>query len=378
MTQSPIQNHLATKDKLHGLDHLRAFAITIVFLFHYSGMFPHPEWMNEFFRFGWTGVDLFFVLSGYLIAAQLFRDIAFGKIISFRTFFLKRFFRIVPAYWIVVAIYFYFPFVREREALAPLWKYLTFTQNLRLDLRTQGTFSHAWSLCIEEQFYLVLPITLTLLTTLKVFRKSAWLLLVVFLFGLIARYYSYNHFVAPYEDDDSVVIYWYKTIYYSTYCRLDGLLAGVSIAAMAQFRPAFTRRIIQHGNLLFLLSLCTLIGAYFLCLEQESFIASVWGFPLIAFGYGVMVLAAISPYCFLYKFSSKITATIATLSYALYLTHKMVIHVAQNQFEKGSIAKDSNGMLLLCTLTCLAGSFLLNKSVEKPFLKLRNKLIGTH
>jgi peptidoglycan/LPS O-acetylase OafA/YrhL len=54
---------------------------------------------------------------------------------------------------VVVALYFCFPYVREREALAPLWKYLTFTQNLELDISSQGTFSHAWSLCIEEQFY---------------------------------------------------------------------------------------------------------------------------------------------------------------------------------------------------------------------------------
>ena len=378
MTQPLTQNQVTIKDKLHGLDHLRAFAITIVFLFHYSNMFAHPKWMNGLFSFGWTGVDLFFVLSGYLIAAQLFREIAIGKNISFRTFFLKRFFRIVPAYWVVVFIYFCFPFVREREALAPLWKYLSFTQNLGLDLRTQGTFSHAWSLCIEEQFYLIFPLVLILLIALHIFKKSAWLLMVVLLLGLFARYYSYNHFVAPYEDDDNVFIYWYKTIYYPTYCRLDALLAGVSIAAMAQFRPAFTKRITQHGNLLFVVSICILTGTYFLCLEQESFAASVWGFPLVASGYGVMVVAAISPSCFLYRFNSKITATIATLSYAVYLTHKMVVHTTQNQLENWGVGKDSNWILFVCIFTCLIVAFLLNRVVEKPFLKLRSRLLKAY
>ncbi len=378
MTLSPIQNRLVTNNKLYGLDHLRAFAITIVFLFHYSNMFPHPEWMNGLFRFGWTGVGRFFVLRCYLIASQLFRYIAVGKKVSFKTFFLKRFFRIVPAYWVVVIIYFCFPFVREREALAPLWKYLSFTQNLGLDLRTQGTFSHAWSLCIEEQFYLVFPVVLMLLIASRMFKKSAWLIVVIFLIGLIARYYSYSHFVAPYENDDYVRIYWYKTIYYPTYCRLDGLLAGVSIAAMVQFRPALTRRITQYGNLLFLLSICILTGAYFLCLEQESFAASVWGFLLIAIGYGVMVVAAISPSCFLYKFNSGITATIATLSYAVYLTHKIVVHLTQNQFERWSVGKDSNWMFFICIFTCLVSAFLLNRIVEKPFLKLRSILLKAH
>jgi len=139
---------------LFGLNHLRALAISGVFLYHYARLFPHPEWTNTLSKFGWTGVDLFFVLSGYLISSQLFAKMAQQKNISFKDFFIKRFFRIIPAYLVIVLLYFLFPSFREREAPAALWKYLTFTQNIGLDLRTQGTFSHAWSLCIEEQFYL--------------------------------------------------------------------------------------------------------------------------------------------------------------------------------------------------------------------------------
>lgn len=119
--------------KLYGLDHLRAFAIIFVFLFHYGRLFPHPEWTNTISKFGWSGVDLFFVLSGYLIASQLFQKITQYKEISLKEFFIKRFFRIIPAYLVVVAVYFCFPLVRERESLTPLWKYLTFTQNIGLD-----------------------------------------------------------------------------------------------------------------------------------------------------------------------------------------------------------------------------------------------------
>ena len=94
--------------KLHGLDHLRAFAIMYVFLFHYGRFFPHPEWTNTISKFGWSGVDLFFVLSGYLIAAQLFKNIAQQKTIEIKDLFIKRFFRIIPIYLVTVAVYFYF------------------------------------------------------------------------------------------------------------------------------------------------------------------------------------------------------------------------------------------------------------------------------
>jgi peptidoglycan/LPS O-acetylase OafA/YrhL len=154
MTYTENNVHFNVQNKFYGLDHLRALAITLVFLFHYKILIvEHPVWMSDLVQFGWTGVDLFFVLSGFLIASQLFAEIKKGKKISIRIFFLKRFFRIIPAFWLIVGIYFCFPSFREKEALPPMWKFLTFTQNFGLNLSNQGTFSHAWSLCVEEHFY---------------------------------------------------------------------------------------------------------------------------------------------------------------------------------------------------------------------------------
>ena len=197
MTQTQGSLHHTSQTKLYGLDHLRTLAITLVLVYHYGRIFPHPEWTNTYSKFGWTGVDLFFVLSGYLIASQLFATMANGQKIAIRTFYLKRFFRIFPAYLLVVILYFSFPFIREREALSPLWKYLTFTQNLGLDLRTHGTFSHAWSLCIEEQFYLIFPLIILLLDTKKVFKKGYFVLIGLFVAGFIIRMYNHLHFVTP-------------------------------------------------------------------------------------------------------------------------------------------------------------------------------------
>jgi len=364
-----------TAQRLLGLDHLRALAIIMVFLYHYGGLFPHPEWVRSISKFGWTGVDLFFVLSGFLIASQLFGKIAQEKKISFKPFFIKRFFRIIPAYLVVLTLYFLFPSFREREALAPLWKYLTFTQNLGLDAVNHGTFSHAWSLCIEEQFYFFFPLMLIALVYLKAIKRSYILLLMLFLFGIIVRLYAWHILVAPFADNDDFWQHWSKWIYYPTYSRLDGLLMGVSIAAIFQFRPAWKEKLQPYSNWLLLPSLLVLTGAYFLCADEQAFSASIFGFPLVDFGYGLMVLSAISPSGILYKFKSKATANIAMLSYAAYLIHKIVIHVTQEQFSKLHIDKDGNFMFLICIITSLSAAWLLNRIIEKPFLQWRDKIL---
>jgi len=359
--------------KLHGLDHLRAFAIIFVFFFHYGRLFPHPEWTNTVSKFGWTGVDLFFVLSGYLIASQLFKTIVAQNKISLKEFFIKRFFRIIPIYLFVVAIYFLLPLMRERESLAPLWKYLTFTQNIELDVRTQGTFSHAWSLCIEEQFYFFLPLILLLLISFKSIKKGLWILIALFLFGFFIRYYTYRNLFTPVTDESW--LNWYKWIYYPTWTRLDGLLVGVSVAGLLEFKSGFSKKILNYGNLLFVLGLIIFATTYFVCADEESLIATVFGFPLVAIGYGFIVLSALSPKCFLHKYKSKITTQIATLSYGIYLIHKIVIHVTQTQFSRFSIVNDSNMMFLFCIAAVFIISLLLNETIEKPFLKLRKKIL---
>jgi peptidoglycan/LPS O-acetylase OafA/YrhL len=368
------QSEANSPKKLYGLDHLRAIAISFVFLFHYfilSG--GQPGWLPSLAKFGWTGVDLFFVLSGFLISSQLFGQIKQGEIISFKIFFLKRFFRILPAFWLTVGLYFCFPIFREKEALPPVWEFLTFTQNLGLNLKDYGTFSHAWSLCVEEHFYLFLPVLLILLQLSKLFNKSYWLIIALFLFGFAIRTYSFNILYLPKINSDDSWMYWYKYIYYPTYNRLDGLLVGVSIAGIYQFLPNIWNKISKFGNQFLIFSLLVLTGAYFLCEDPQSYSASVLGFPLVAIGYGFMVVGAICPTSFLFKWNTKVTTFIATLSYAIYLTHKGIIHMTHQLLADFKI--ESNLMLIICIITCAIAAFLLNLTVEKPFMKLRNKII---
>ena len=325
--------------------------------------------MDSVFAFGWTGVDLFFVLSGYLISAQLFATMARGQQISLPEFFLKRFFRIIPAYLVVVALYFCIPIFREREALPPLWKFLTFTQNFGMNLRTNGTFSHAWSLCIEEQFYLLLPLILF-------FRiGNKWLLTGLFIAGFVLRYISWQQLLVPHLEADDFWVYWYRFIYYPTYNRLDGLLVGVSIAAIFQFRPLIRERITKYGNLLLATGVLLLAAAWFLCQDQETFSATIFGFPLVALAYGFVVTAAISPTCILYRINSRISSRIAILSYSIYLSHKGVIHLTQLLFSKWGIEEEGLLMFFICITASVLAALVLRYAVEKPFLRIRDYVL---
>ncbi len=360
--------------KFYGLDNLRAFAIIFVFLFHYfilSG--GEPNWLPDLARFGWTGVDLFFVLSGFLISSQLFQEIKTENNISLKNFFLKRVFRILPAYLFTVGLYFCLPFFRERESLPPLWKFLTFTQNIGLDVYNEGTFSHCWSLCVEEHFYLFLPLILMFILSEKWMERSYLILILLFVFGIAIRIYSYNNFYLPHIADDDSRMYWYKYIYYTTYSRLDGLLAGVLIAGLYHFYPKIWTKISSFGNWLLFFGLMILIATYFLCEDQMTFDATVFGFPLVALGYGFLVLGAISPTSFLFKWDSKILTKIATLSYAIYLTHKGVIHMTHQFLENFEI--NSNLMLVICMITCFGFAQIVHWIVEKPFMKLRKRFV---
>jgi peptidoglycan/LPS O-acetylase OafA/YrhL len=361
--------------KLLGLDHLRALAITMVLFYHYR-MFAHPEWLDEVIGFGWTGVDLFFVLSGFLISSPLFERMAKGKSISLPEFFIKRFFRIIPPYLLVLAIYFLIPAFRERESLPPLWKFLTFTQNLGLDLKTNGTFSHVWSLCVEEHFYLFFPLVLAAMIALRATKKGWIVLLTLFLLGFGIRLYCWHYLIAPSLGADDFWRTWYRHMYYPTYDRLDGLLVGVAIAALFAFRPVLKERITRHGNAIFGGGIVVLTGAWFLCEDQMSFAASIFGYPVIAAGYGLMVIAAVSPSCFLYRFNSRITAFIAKMSFVLYLSHKGVIHLMQPLFEKAGLAPKGNLMFGASMLAAVAGAFVLHKIVEVPALRLRQRVLN--
>lgn len=362
--------------KFYGLDNLRAFAVIMVILFHYPRWFDHPAWFPDVLKFGWTGVDLFFVLSGFLIASQLFAQIRKEGTFSMKEFYIKRFFRIIPIYYFVLAMYFLFPVLSGDQLLPPLWKFLTFTHNLGFtDFDTHRAFGVVWSLCVEEHFYLLLPVILLLLLKTGWTNKAGVLLLILFLAGFLIRLYGWYEIYIPQSNGVENRALWIQTIYYPTYCRLDGLLVGVAIAGLYNYLPLFFSKISKQANGIIAVGLLILTVTYFICGNGLSFNRSIFGFPLVSLGFGCMVLGAIMPNSFLYQWKSAVLTKIAELSYVLYLIHMAVIPVTQTILINFGVAKDSNLTFVLSMLFCVLIALLLHYSIEKPFMKMRGRFL---
>jgi peptidoglycan/LPS O-acetylase OafA/YrhL len=189
--------------------------------------------------FGWCGVDLFLVLSAYLITSLLLIEYQRHHSISLRGFYLRRILRIWPLYYLMTSIGFFmlpwlaifaFPFHSPQHA--ELMKnhfvaYCTLFGNYSSGAHgypTVDTLSHLWTVTLEEQFYIVWPLTLSLL--LRIRTGAVWIVLPVLLVGTVTfRMHLIGHAPHPY-------------IWTNTLARLDPLLVGIAVAIWRQTHPA--------------------------------------------------------------------------------------------------------------------------------------------
>ncbi|WP_315055386.1 acyltransferase [Chryseobacterium indoltheticum] len=363
------------KERFYGLNHLRALAIILVLLYHYR-MFEHPAWVDTIGWVGWTGVDLFFVLSGFLISGQLFREIKEHRKIKLGTFMAKRFFRIIPPYAFTLFLYFCIPFFREREHLQPLWKFISFTQNYGLDVFDYGTFSHAWSLCIEEQFYLLLPLVLLFLLRIKAIEHIKYIIPVLIVVSIVLRYFSWTEYVLPDINSDDFWRAWYMKIYYPTHTRLDGLAIGVLIGYLFNFSLKFRAAVDRYGNLLLLTGLMAIGFSLWFCKDQVSENTSFFGFTFVAVSYGILLLGSISKSSFLSKKKYYLTSQLAALSYSIYLSHKGIIHIAQWLIEKENISASGTIVLFICFTGCIIAGLFYRFVIEKPSDQAKNRILN--
>jgi peptidoglycan/LPS O-acetylase OafA/YrhL len=325
------------------------------------------------------GVDLFFVLSGFLIGSQLLKPFAHGHALRLGGFWLRRAFRILPAYLTVLALYLALPIWREQPELPAAWKFLTFTQNLVMIYPAEIAFSHAWSLCVEEHFYLLLPILVLILMRRPTLRKTSSAIATFFLGGILLRGWILFHIVrAPGLDEDQSWILFMKFLYYPTYCRLDGLLAGVTLACIRIFRPQWWARVSQRGTSLALAGLLV-CGAAVLSFRGgypnfDETTGILIGFPALAIGFALLVAAALANSGPL-RLRIPGAKALATLAFSLYLTHKAVAHVDRVLFP--SFTHDPTWRAAsIYAVTCLAAAALLYACIERPFLLLRDRALA--
>ncbi|WNG58782.1 acyltransferase [Archangium gephyra] len=372
MPPAPLDSHsLDPARHAPGLDTLRVLAIVLVLGFHYPRE-GAPEWFAASASFGWAGVDLFFVLSGFLIGRQLFAPLALGEQPRLGAFCLRRFLRVLPAYWVVLAVYALVPGAREQEAMAPLWSFLTFTQNFGLE---GGAFSHAWSLCIEEHFYLALPLLVLALTGRVRWRGVLVLVLGLVLLGIAVRMgLWWAHLEAP-PPGASLGRIFRRWIYYPTWGRMDGLLAGVVLALVQTFRPALWSRWIRAPVGVALLTVVSLGFAGPLCAENKTLASSALVFPLLSLGFAALVVLAMT------DVGARVLGRVpgahwlASVTYCVYLSHKLVIHAVHGVLAKHGMGAYHPVTLLVSGACVLAVAQVLHVGVERPFLRLRERWV---
>jgi peptidoglycan/LPS O-acetylase OafA/YrhL len=371
-----VLTSFVSSERLPGLNLLRAAAILLVALHHTSSE-AIPNSLLPIQEFGWMGVDLFFVLSGFLIGSQLLKQYALGRKPSISGFYARRAFRILPAFLTILGLYFLVPQFREQAEIAPLWKFLTFTMNLGFDRSKGAAFSHAWSLCVEEYFYLLFPIVCSAFMRWPSFVLAAGAAFFVAATEFLIRLWSWMFYVGPiiaaHGADKAMWIAYTQYNYYPTHTRLDGLLIGVVLAAIKVFRPVWWERAMEHGHSLGLGGSALTACAVWLFSDRASLVATVDGFPVLSIGLGLLLASSVSTNGLLARVRVPGTNIVATLSYSLYLTHKGVMHVDQSIFG-GWLPMDGVNALPVYIGTSFAAAWFLHTCIEQPFLKLRDHL----
>jgi peptidoglycan/LPS O-acetylase OafA/YrhL len=362
----------------HGLDTLRALAITLVFAYHYMVFVSRQPTFGWFSVVGWVGVDLFFVLSGYLIANQLFDGMVRGQQVSLKRFYARRALRTLPVFWVVLAAYFSWPTVMGGKTPPPMWRFLSFTQNYQLQPGT--AFSHAWSLCIEEQFYLVFPLVLVVGARLRSEVSKGWALLVaLMLLGITARTFLWLQYG---RESSGQLSGYHPNIYYATLCRFDEFLPGVAVAMLKNFHTNAWARWMQRGQALLAWGCAAVLTMLFCVYNFYEFDGHGYGFWMTAFGYSmvamafaVLVVAALSPTSWLHRLRVPGAYQLALWSYSIYLSHKAIAFILQTQSKAGGWSSVTT--LIVITAACVVGGALLYRLIEQPFMALRHRCFAS-
>ena len=360
------------------LDGLRALAIVLVLLRHavilYSRrldekqaiVFLDTHW-NTFFINGWVGVDLFFVLSGFLIARPFLQT---KRRIPFKPYILKRIFRIFPAYFFVLIAIVIGAIPYYSYDTTDLWAKLIIHALFLQDYGVTDINVVMWSLGVEEKFYLVLPAAFYWLRKRK---KGHYQLLFLFIPILIAPIFRYLTYIGLNNPTDYAVFF--KWIRAPFHVCLEPLTLGIIIAFCEYYKwkplPAKTT---------FAVSFMLLIGLLFShpFLQTITLYDAVFQPILIAFIMAGLVYGAVFGASY-WIFTNNLGRFIAKISYSLYLIHwplfPLSFFIASSINTTYKVSPDLTFLVftLIFSAISIVAAAIQYRYIEKPFLDLKKK-----
>jgi peptidoglycan/LPS O-acetylase OafA/YrhL len=298
--------------KIPQLDAVRGLAVLLVLL-HNTDRYPslHLQWISGN---GWMGVDLFFVLSGFLITRILLDTKQSERF--FRNFYARRCLRIWPLYYSVLLFMFVIvPILRPSEAHAvfdtrssPWWAYPFFLQNFLVPIPSMATgpLGVTWSLAVEEQFYLLWPLVVRFCNESQL-RKIA---IAAICFSPPLRFYLALHHV---------------DIYSNPFCRWDGLMAGALLALVLRSVRVLPSKFMMRAWITFLVSapLALIIGAF----DARWIVFSLTALASVSF----MYLALFSTQRWLQAvLTNRFLIYTGMISYGIYLLQKIPLDAAKS------------------------------------------------
>ena len=363
-------------------DGLRAIAITMVVVVHYLIVAKPSTSQFEL----WTGVDLFFVLSGFLITGILFDSSTSNR--YFRNFYIRRALRILPlSYGVFLLILIMTPLLHLHYSLAiwsnPLYVMNLFIKGTLLDQNGNPTvvqvpfihsflcFGHLWSLCVEEQFYIVWPLVVWLFP-----RRTILMNLCVAAIALTVALRIYLFLHDPYTAKFT------HYLYYSTYTRCDTLLCGAWIALWLRgSKPSRTtlRRIAFSACGFAAAAIAALTLRFHADLTGSSSVMFTVGYTLVALCASGVLLLSLDATSRLHRaLLNPILQRIGNLSYGIYFLHDLFIDSIKQIAE----ALQPHHLALLIIPIGFALSYaaasLSYRFWELPFLKLKDVFAPTN
>ncbi|WP_282032506.1 acyltransferase family protein [Winogradskyella eximia] len=365
-----------SKSRVFGLDLMRAIAIVLVVFSHVSWIVPNaqgiiPDMMGIA---GVLGVEIFFVLSGFLIGRIIYKlylsdDFSF-KSISY--FWVRRWFRTLPTYYLALILNIGIAIYLGYSLPDNLWTYVVFLQNFATEM--PSFFVESWSLSIEEFAYIIGPLLLygTLFIKTKWSKSKQFLiitLLIIMMFTITKWFYSIN-------DDIKSMRYWNSHLKAVVIYRIDAIYYGVFGAYISMVKPKFWKHskyigVILGALLLFVLNL--IVPLQYIFIETHPFFWNLWYLPLNSVAV-LLVLPILSELKKAPKLISRPITFISVISYAIYVFHySIILQLMKNKWASANLPK-MDILIYIITYLCLiiVISYLVYRFFEKPMTNLRD------